>query len=63
VKEKSTLIERELETLTHKVERILAAQKEIEELKLEIRGLKVFLGRISPEFKSQFPEIMKKIKD
>lgn len=63
MKEKSTLIERELETLTHKVERILAAQKEIEELKLEIRGLKVFLGRISPEFKSQFPEIMKKIKD
>jgi hypothetical protein len=43
------------------LEEISDSLKEIEDLKLEIKGLKVFLGRAYPEFKSKFPEIMKKI--
>lgn len=63
LKEKFALIEKELATLTEKVGGIRAAMKEIEEVKREIKGLKLFLGRMHPEFKSQFPEIMQKIKD
>jgi len=33
----------------------------IEDLKNEIKGLKVFIGRAYPEFKSKFPEIMQKV--
>ncbi|MEW6108061.1 MAG: hypothetical protein AB1632_02670 [Nitrospirota bacterium] len=60
-KEKINLIDRELITLTEKLEEINSALKDIEDLKLEIKGLKMFLGRVYPEFKSQFPDIMKKV--
>lgn len=61
LKEKFDLIEKELTTLIEKLEEISAALKGIEDLKLEIKGLKLFIGRTHPEFKSQFPEIMQKI--
>jgi hypothetical protein len=61
LKEKINLLEKELVILTEKVEETSAPLKEIEDLKLEIKGLKLFLGRVYPEFKSKFPEIMKKI--
>lgn len=61
MEEKIKLFERELITLTEKLEAINAALKEIEDLKNEIKGLKVFIGRAYPEFKSKFPEIMQKI--
>jgi len=60
-KESINLLEKELATLTEKLEETSASLKEIEDLKLEIKGLKLFLGRTYPEFKSKFPEIMKKI--
>ncbi|GAB4413784.1 MAG: hypothetical protein OHK0032_09850 [Thermodesulfovibrionales bacterium] len=60
--ERIALIERELATLTEKLEGLEAALKEIEDLRLEIKGLKLFLGRVHPDFKSQFPEIMQKVK-
>ncbi len=60
-KERINLLEKELATLTEKLEETSASLKEIEDLKLEIKGLKLFLGRTYPEFKSKFPEIMKKI--
>lgn len=60
-KERINLLEKELATLTDKLEETSASLKEIEDLKLEIKGLKLFLGRTYPEFKSKFPEIMKKI--
>ena len=63
VKEKFDLIEKELATLTDRVEEISHALREIEDLKIEIKGIKVFLGRMHPEFKIQFPEIMQKLKD
>ena len=61
--EKIDLIEKELATLTDRVEEISLSLREIRDLKLEIKGIKVFLGRMHPEFKNQFPEIMQKIGD
>ena len=61
LREKFNLLERELETLTERIEEMNVPLKEIEDLKLELKGLKLFLGRIYPEFKNEFPEIMKKI--
>lgn len=61
MEEKIKLFERELVTLTEKIDSINTSLKEIEDLKQEIKGLKVFIGRAYPEFKSKFPEIMQKI--
>jgi len=61
LREKINLLERELETLTERIEEMNVPLKEIEDLKLELKGLKLFLGRIYPKFKNEFPEIMKKI--
>jgi len=60
-KEKFKLLERELETLTEKVEAMNKDLKEIEDFKNEIKGLKLFLGRVHPDFKTRFPEIMQKV--
>jgi hypothetical protein len=61
LRERVNLLEKELVMLTEKLEEMSASLKEIEDLELEIKGLKLFLGRAYPEFKSKFPEIMKKI--
>jgi len=61
MEEKIKLLERELVTLTEKLEAVNAALKEIGDLKNEIKGLKLFLGRAYPNFKNKFPEIMQKI--
>jgi hypothetical protein len=61
LKERLTLVEQELKTLTDKVTKLQGNLKEIDDLKSEIKGLKVFLGRVHPEFKSQFPDILKKL--
>jgi len=60
-KENFDLLEKELVTLIEKLEEINDSLKNIEDLRHEIKGLKLFLGRVHPDFKSQFPEIMKKI--
>ena len=36
--------------------------EEIEDIQSELKALKVFLTRNSPEFKKQFPEIQRKVK-
>ncbi len=61
-REKLELIEKELTTLTERLDSIDKTLKEIEDLRLEIKGLKVFLGRVHPDFKNQFLEILKKIR-
>jgi prefoldin subunit 5 len=61
LKERINLIEKELSTLTEKIEAINTALKELEDLKQNIKGLKLFIGRVHPEFKNKFPEIMQKI--
>lgn len=62
LKEKIALIEKELATVTELADDLSAALKDVEDLKLELKGLKVFLGRMHPEFKGQFPEILRKVR-
>jgi prefoldin subunit 5 len=61
VNEKIRLLEKELVTITDKLDALSRQLKEIDDLKQEIKGLKLFLGRIHPEFKTKLPEIMHKI--
>jgi hypothetical protein len=61
-KEKFALIEKELATITELGDELSAALKDVEDLKIQLKGLKVFLGRMHPEFKGQFPEILRKVK-
>lgn len=62
LKERLSLIEKEISTLTEKFDSLSLALEELEELKQEIKGIKLFLGRVHPDFKSQFPDIVKKLK-
>lgn len=62
VKEQFSLLEKELKTLIRRTKELSAAQKKPEELKIETKGLKLFLGRVHPEFKSKFPELLQKLK-
>ncbi len=61
LKERMNLLEKEITTLTDQIERTNMQLKELADLKNEIKGLKLFLGRSDPEFKKKFPEIMQKI--
>jgi hypothetical protein len=54
------ILRQELITVTEKLEELRSIVKDIQDLKLEIKGLKLFLGRVHPEFKNQFPDIKKK---
>jgi CO dehydrogenase/acetyl-CoA synthase delta subunit len=40
----------------------LEAAEEIKDIQVELKALKLFLTRNSPEFKKQFPEIQRKLK-
>jgi len=59
--EKIKLLEKEIVTLTEKLDAMSKDLKEISDLRSEIKGLKLFFGRIYPEFKTKFPEIMEKV--
>ncbi len=63
LQERLNLAEQELKTLTEKIDKIEACLKEMDDLKLEMKGLKIFLGRIHPDFKSQMPDIIKKLNE
>jgi predicted nucleic acid-binding Zn-ribbon protein len=63
LQEKVSLLEKELKTLTDKITKVEEKLKEVEDINIDLKGLKIFLGRIYPEFKSQFPEIVKKLRD
>lgn len=63
LQEKIGLLEKELKTLTDKVSKLEERLKEFEDMDIDLKGLKIFLGRIYPEFKSQFPEIIRKLQD
>jgi len=61
LKDRLKLLEKEIATLTDQIDRINTNFKEFADLKNELKGLKLFLGRSDPEFKRTFPEIMQKI--
>lgn len=63
LQETLALVDRELKTLTEKVSSLESTIREMRDLQVDMKGLKIFLGRLHPEFKSQFPEIVKKIGD
>jgi hypothetical protein len=63
LQEKLALLDRELVTLTEKVGRLETSLKGFADIDKEIKALKIFLGRVHGEFKSDFPEITKKLKD
>jgi uncharacterized protein YlxW (UPF0749 family) len=63
LQEKANLLEQEVKTLTEKITKLESGLKAVEDVRLEIKGLKVFLGRMYPLFKSQLPEILKKLTD
>ncbi len=60
--EKVKLLEKEIQTLVSEVQRLDAALSEVKDVELELKGIKVFLGRKHPELKDQLPEIVRKLK-
>lgn len=63
LQEKMVLLEQEVRTLTDKIGSLEASLRDLDDLKLEMKGLKLFLNRAHPEFKAQFPEIVKKLQE
>ena len=61
LRERIKLLEKEMNTLTDKIEKVTKDLKDMEDLKNQIKGLKLFFGRIHPEFKTKFPAIMEKL--
>jgi argonaute-like protein implicated in RNA metabolism and viral defense len=59
--EEHGLIQKELATESEKLDKLSAALKDVGDLKNEIRGLKLSIGRLSPSFKKDFPEITKEM--
>ncbi|MEM2956625.1 MAG: hypothetical protein QW041_03585 [Candidatus Pacearchaeota archaeon] len=60
-KEKIKIIEKEIITLTEKIENLEKAITSLSELKNEVKALKLYLNRLNPDFKSEYPKIIKKI--
>jgi predicted nucleic acid-binding Zn-ribbon protein len=60
LKERISLLEKEISTLTEKAEGLEKAIKDMDSLRIEIKAIKIFLGRLHPDFKKEFPEILKK---
>lgn len=61
LKEKIGLFDKELITVTEKLEEIDTVVRDIEELQVEVKGIKIFLSRQYPQFKQKFPNIVKKV--
>ena len=61
LKERLKLLEKEIATLADKIELLNRDITELRELKNEIKGLKLFLGRVYPDFKTKYPEIIQKV--
>lgn len=58
---KAKLLEKELVTIVDQIESLSKKLEELKDVKSELRGIKLFLGRVYPEFKTWFPEIMQKV--
>ncbi len=62
LKEKLGLLEKELVTLSDKLDSVDNMKDAMADIQKDIKSLKLFLSRVHPEFKNQFPEIIKKLK-
>ena len=56
------LVEHELSAPIYKIEGLEGPPKELEDLKLEKKRLKVFQGRVCPDLKCELPNIIRKLK-
>lgn len=56
------LLEKEIQTLTSELQRIRRAVSRLEDLEVEIKSIKIYLGRVYPDFKKELPEIIRRIK-
>ncbi|NTU43375.1 MAG: hypothetical protein HGA78_10105 [Nitrospirales bacterium] len=63
LQEKTVLLEQEIKTLTEKVGLLESRLREFGDIETELKGLKIFLGRIHPELMTQLPEIIQKVRD
>jgi predicted nucleic acid-binding Zn-ribbon protein len=61
IEEKLKLLEREISTIAEELDKIGASLQDIEDLKTEMKALKLCLNRHMPEFKKEFPGILKKL--
>lgn len=62
LRENLKLLEKEIETLTERVERLEKGLEDLKDLDREIKALKLYLSKKDPEFKKQYPGIFKKLK-
>lgn len=58
---KVKILEKEIITLAEQLEAMSKKLEDLKDLKNELKGIKLFLGRVYPEFKTWFPEIMQKV--
>ena len=61
LKEKLKLVEQELVTLVDKLAELEKEIREMREIRDELKAIKLLLGKEYPDFKSRFPELLKKI--
>lgn len=55
------IIRQELITVSEKLEELSRLKKDVQDISFEIKGIMLFLGRVYPDFREQFPVIMKKV--
>ncbi len=63
LKERIQLLEKEIDTLTETLKEINKAMEGLKELELEVRAIKLYLTQVHPDFKENYPKIIKKIRD
>ncbi|MDA8156941.1 MAG: hypothetical protein M0Z52_10930 [Actinomycetota bacterium] len=61
LKEHIKLVEKEVATLTGKLAGVDCLSEDLEDIKAELKALKLFLGRQFPDFKKEFPELIGKV--
>jgi hypothetical protein len=62
LKDRLMLLEKELSMAAEKIDALKKALEELNDIKTEIKAIKLYLGRVHPEFKNEFPLIVQKLK-
>lgn len=63
LKENLKLIEKEIETIAERLGRLEKEIEDLNDMRREIKAIKLYLSKKDPEFKKEYPEIIKKLKD
>lgn len=62
LKDRLMLLEKELSMAAEKIDELRKTLEELNDVKAEIKALKLYLGRVHPDFKNEFPLIVQKLK-